>query len=80
MSWEIIPVLKKELVLLTIGRSALKRSVFVEEITDEFVQRLDVLQACDVGGYGTPRVTTGVTRDDVMESRGTTTIILPDSG
>jgi hypothetical protein len=46
-SAEIIPVLKKELVELTLGRNALRICVFVVGIPDEFNLGLDVLRACD---------------------------------
>lgn len=42
---EIISLLKKALVKLTLGRQALKTCGFVAEIMDEFILGLDVLRA-----------------------------------
>jgi hypothetical protein len=47
VSGETISVLKEALGELTLGRSALKSWVSVAEITDEFIQGLDVLRAYD---------------------------------
>ena len=40
-------MLKEALVELTVGRRAMRLWVFVEEVTDEFIQGLDVLRAYD---------------------------------
>jgi predicted aspartyl protease len=49
-SGETIPVLKKALVELTLGRRALRIWVFIAEVTDEFILGLDVLRAYDWAG------------------------------
>jgi len=46
-SGETIPVLKEAFIELTLGRRALRIWVFVVEVMDEFILRLDVLQAYD---------------------------------
>jgi hypothetical protein len=43
-SGEIIPILKEALVELTLGCSVLKIWVYVAEIMDELILRLDILQ------------------------------------
>jgi hypothetical protein len=42
-SWETLPVLKEALVELTLGQKPLHIWVFITEITDEFILRLDFL-------------------------------------
>jgi hypothetical protein len=44
---EIIPIVKKELVELTLWRHTLRIWVFFAEVTDEFILGLNILQAND---------------------------------
>jgi hypothetical protein len=46
-SGETLPVVKEAHVELTIGRRTLRRWVFVADITDDFILRLDILRAYD---------------------------------
>jgi hypothetical protein len=46
-SGEIISVLNEELLVLNMGRSALRVCVFAAGITGEFILGLHVLHACD---------------------------------
>jgi hypothetical protein len=76
--WGSLPNLKEVCLTLTLGWHPLKTWVFVADITKEFILGLDI--PCAYDALVDTKAASGRRRGIIMETRGGTPSLQPDSG